>query len=316
MTLMNIGELAERTGLSVKTVRYYSDLGLVPEAERSAGGYRRYDANAVVRLEFVRSLRELGLDLATIRRILERRADLPSVAATHADALTAQIRLLRVQRAALRALARRHWTVEEVEHVNRLARATADEQRRIIEEFLNSIFTDVNVPQDFEARLRQAVPQLPEEPTDEQIEAWLELVELVRDPDFRDRLRQLGQRSFGASGKAAASQSAALPAHHRQAGALAALVSEKAGQALAAGVDPASSEADPIHDELVARFAAVAGREPDAAYRSSLLEMVSLGYDPRAERYWQLIAIINGWPPIPPTMPAWGWFRDAIAARL
>ena len=41
-----------------------------------------------------------------------------------------------------------------------------------------------------------------------------------------------------------------------------------------------------------------------------------IGHDPRAERYWQLLAIINGWPPIPSAMPAWSWFHDAVAARL
>ena len=65
----------------------------------------------------------------------------------------------------------------------------------------------------------------------------------------------------------------------------------------------------------MAAFAASAGREPDAAYRSELLENVRSGYEPRAERYWQLIAIINGWPPIPSVMPAWAWFADALAAR-
>src|SRR5262245_25267331 len=126
MALMQIGELARRTGLSVKTVRYYSDLGIVPEAARTASGYRRYDRAAVVRLEFVRTLRELGLDLATIGRVLRRKEDLATVAASHADALSAQIRLLRVQRAVLRALARRNPTPEEVDRMNRLGQATAD----------------------------------------------------------------------------------------------------------------------------------------------------------------------------------------------
>src|SRR5215471_10693212 len=129
MDLMHIGELARRTRLSVKTVRYYSDLGLVPEAARTASGYRRYDGGAVVRLEFVRTLRELGLDLATIRKVLAQEAELSDVAAAHADAITAQIRLLRVQRAALRTLARRrHHSPEEVDRMTRLAQATADER--------------------------------------------------------------------------------------------------------------------------------------------------------------------------------------------
>lgn len=310
---MHIGEAARRTGLSVRTVRYYSDLGLVPEAARTASGYRRYDGGAVVRLEYVRTLRELGLDLATIRRVLDREAELPAVAAAHAEAIGAQIRLLRLQRAALRALSRRSWTPEELEHVNRLAHATADERRRIIDEFLDSIFAGVHVSPDFDAMMRRAVPEVPDDPTDEQVDAWIELVELVRDTDFRDRLRAMGRHSFGASDGSEPAPPALPSQTPRNLGTTAL---ERAGAALSAGVDPAAAEADTLHDQLVSAYAEAAEREPDETYRRELLDLVQLSYEPRAERYWQLIAIINRWPPIPPAMPAWGWFRDALRARL
>jgi DNA-binding transcriptional MerR regulator len=310
---MHIGEVAQRAGLSVKTVRYYSDLGLVPEAARTSSGYRRYDGAAVVRLEFVRTLRELGLDLATIRRVLQREQDLPAVAAAHAEALGAQIRVLRLQRAALRNLARRDHTPEEVDRMNRLAQATADERRRLMTEFLDSIFDGVAVTSEFEARLRQAMPDLPDDPTDEQVDAWIELAELVRDGGFRDRLRAMGRRSFGTADEP--ERPLATPT---DAGAMqtAALVAERGAAALDSGIDPASPEGDAIHDELVAAFAASVGREPDQEYRRDLLDQIRLGHEPRAERYWQLLAIINGWPPIPSTMGNWSWFIDALAARL
>jgi len=304
---MHIGELARRTQLSVKTVRYYSDLGLVPEADRTASGYRRYDGEAVARLGLVRTLRELGLDLATIARVLAREADLPSIIAAHADALDGQIRVLRAQRAALRALARRGTTPEGIEHMSRLARATAEERRRLITEFLDAIFEGVNVSPDFEAGLRSVMPDLPDEPTDEQVDAWLELADLVRDTDFRARLRDMGRHSFGPGARRPTGADSMRTAH---------LVAERAGAALAAGVDPRAAEANETHDALVAAFAASAGREPDQAYRRELLETVRVGYEPRAERYWQLLAIINGWPPIATVSPAWAWFAEVLAARL
>ncbi len=46
-----IGELARRTGLSVRTIRFYADAGVVQPSARSAAGYRLYDAEAVARLE-------------------------------------------------------------------------------------------------------------------------------------------------------------------------------------------------------------------------------------------------------------------------
>lgn len=311
---MHIGELARRTGLTVKTVRYYSDLGLVPEAERTLSGYRRYDATAVVRLDFVRTLRELGLDLATIRKVLERNLDLPTVAAAHADALGAQIRLLRVQRAALRALARREPTPQEVDRMNRIAQATADERRRLIEEFLDSIFDGVDVdpelaPQarEFHQRMRSVTAELPDDPTDEQVDAWIELAELIRDPGFRERLREMGRRSFGSGGQGTP------PADAQR---LATLVQEKAGAAVAAGIEPASDAATPVVDELVGAYAESGGRADDAAYRRELLDQLELANEPRAERYWQLLATINGWPPIAGVMHLWGWFVEALRARV
>jgi len=308
-------------------VRYYSDLGLVPEADRTLSGYRRYDGTAVLRLEFVRTLRELGLGLGSIRQVLERDVELTAVAAAHADAIGAQIRLLRIQRAALRTLARRQHTPEEVERMTRLAQATAEERHRLINEFIDSIFEGRS--SGIEAGMRRAMPDLPDEPSDEQVDAWLELAALVRDEDFRERLRAMGRQSNQAEPAAPSSldeTAEGIESNERAEGAgvgarpdamaTAAAVTEKALPAAQAGMDPSSEEAGVIHDELVALFAESAGRDTGEAYRRELLDSVRLGSDPRAERYWQLIAIINGWPPIPSTVAGWDWFGDAVAARL
>ena len=71
---ITIGELARRTGLPVRTLRFYSDRGLVEPAGRSDAGYRLYDEDAQARVALVRTLRELGVDLPTIGRVLDRRA--------------------------------------------------------------------------------------------------------------------------------------------------------------------------------------------------------------------------------------------------
>ena len=76
-TLYSIGELARRTGLTVKAIRFYSDRGIVPPTDRSPAGYRLYDIDAVARLDLVRTLRDLGLDLPTIRRSWTGRSRFP-----------------------------------------------------------------------------------------------------------------------------------------------------------------------------------------------------------------------------------------------
>lgn len=144
-TLYSIGELARRTGLTVKTIRFYSDRGIVTPTDRSPAGYRLYNIDAVARLDLVRTLRELGLDLPTIRKVVDRELSLPEAAATHAEALAVQIRVLRLRRAVLMAVAERGSTPEETELMHRLAQLSEDERRRLIGDFLNAAFGGVGV---------------------------------------------------------------------------------------------------------------------------------------------------------------------------
>lgn len=307
---VNIGELSRLTGLPVKTIRYYSDVGLVPEADRSGANYRRYDHASLVRLEFVRTLRELGLDIATIRRVLDRGEDLTKVAAAHAEALGAQIRMLRLRRAALRALSHREPTPQEVDRMSRIARAGADERRRIVDEFLDSIFADADAEAsaEFQAMMRGVPVDLPDDPTDDQVDAWIELAELIRDEDFRARLRAMSRRSFGAE--------PAMPIDRASAMRNATIVVERVSAAMDAAVAPDDPAAAAVVAELVATWAADVGRRDDEGYRRELLAQLRLGYDPRAERYWQLLATLNGWPPVPTTTHRWAWLIAALAATL
>lgn len=65
-----IGTLAERTGVSPETIRYWEDEGVLPQPERSEAGYRLYGEAAVERLRFVRQAQALGLQLDEIAEIL------------------------------------------------------------------------------------------------------------------------------------------------------------------------------------------------------------------------------------------------------
>jgi DNA-binding transcriptional MerR regulator len=69
-TGMKIGALAVRSGLPVKTLRYYEDLGLLPAIGRSEGGYRLFAEESLRRLEFIRRLKTLGLSLEEIQACL------------------------------------------------------------------------------------------------------------------------------------------------------------------------------------------------------------------------------------------------------
>ena len=67
---IRIGAAAQQAGMSVKTIRFYSDEGLIAVAARTQGGYRLYDQQVVEELHLIKNLRGLGLALSTIRSYL------------------------------------------------------------------------------------------------------------------------------------------------------------------------------------------------------------------------------------------------------
>ncbi|MGK5555358.1 heavy metal-responsive transcriptional regulator [Actinomadura kijaniata] len=67
---MRIGVLAAQAGLSTKAIRFYEQIGLLPEPPRTSAGYRDYPADAVTRLAFIRDAQAAGLTLAEIGDIL------------------------------------------------------------------------------------------------------------------------------------------------------------------------------------------------------------------------------------------------------
>nr|WP_308191825.1 MerR family transcriptional regulator [Kitasatospora humi] len=170
-THYSIGELARRTGPAVRTIRFYADEGIVPPTDRSPGGYRRYDTEAAARLDLVRTLRDLGIDLPTVRRILDRETTLPEVAELHVRAIEAQLGTLRRRLAVLRAVARRGASVEETDPMHRLAKLSDVERRSIIREFVEEAFGGLDANPELAAMLRAAMPELPEEPTVAQVGA-------------------------------------------------------------------------------------------------------------------------------------------------
>ncbi len=70
---MLIHELAARSGVSAKTIRYYESIGILPPARRLPNGYRVYDQTDLERLKLVRGARQLGLSLEEIREVLDLR---------------------------------------------------------------------------------------------------------------------------------------------------------------------------------------------------------------------------------------------------
>jgi len=68
---VRIGDVARRTGLTIRTLRYYEEIGLLPPSERLAGGHRVYGEDDIRRLHRVNLLRHVGVPLAQIPEALD-----------------------------------------------------------------------------------------------------------------------------------------------------------------------------------------------------------------------------------------------------
>lgn len=301
MDEMTIGQVAARLGVPVRTVRFWSDEGLVGPPARSAAGYRHYDADSVARLDLVRTLRELGLGLAAIRELLARRRTVAEVAAEHVRALDAEIRLLRLRRTLLQHVSRAGTTTEEMSIVTDLARLSARERQQMIDEFVSRTFADL--PDDapgaaISTGMRTLPAELPDEPSPEQVSAWLELAGLVADESFAARVREMAL-----AGPAATPQEPdALQVDMGR-------LQNLGRQALAGGVEPGTPAAEALVAELLDD-----GRRAAPGRRTALADRLATFTDARVERYWQLLGVLNGWAAWEPAVPAVDWWIAALRA--
>ncbi|MFE6050576.1 MerR family transcriptional regulator [Kitasatospora sp. NPDC056446] len=84
--MLTIGQLAATAGVTVRTVRHYHQVGLLPEPVRDGSGYRRYDAQAAVDLIRIRTLADAGVPLARIDALLRARPEEFAAAVAEIDA--------------------------------------------------------------------------------------------------------------------------------------------------------------------------------------------------------------------------------------
>jgi DNA-binding transcriptional MerR regulator len=273
--LLTIGELARATGLTVRTIRYWSDEGVLTPVTRSTGGYRLYDAESAARLELIRTLRELGLGLDDVRKVLDGERTVAQVAAAHVVALDAQIRSLRTTRAVLSTVARRGSTAEEMTLMNRLARLSAAERRRILQEFVDEMFHGLDLADpDIQERMNTMAMDLPEDPTPRQVDAWVEMAEMVQDPEFRTQMRQAAE--FNAADRAHDTPRGASMWFFKR-------LVELVGRARERGIAPESPEADKVLKDLLGD-----------ADRAAVLERMKATHNPRLARFRELTAVLKG----------------------
>jgi MerR family copper efflux transcriptional regulator len=103
---LTIGALAERTGCNVPTIRYYEEIGLIPQAKRRPSGHRIYDHAAQELLSFIRRCRDFGFPIDQVRELISLSSSAERDCAETRDIAQAHLQTVRDKMAELRALER------------------------------------------------------------------------------------------------------------------------------------------------------------------------------------------------------------------
>ncbi|MEM6340236.1 MAG: helix-turn-helix domain-containing protein [Pseudomonadota bacterium] len=102
--MFSIGELSKRTKVKVPTIRYYEEMGLLSEPERTEGNQRRYDAAGLERLSFIKHARDLGFSIDAISELIQLQGHPDRSCQAATDIAVSQLSDVRAKIKRLRAL--------------------------------------------------------------------------------------------------------------------------------------------------------------------------------------------------------------------
>lgn len=308
--LYKIGELAALSGVPAKTIRFYSDIGALPPTRVSNSGYRLYSDTDRGRLELIRTLRDIDIALPTIIDLLHDRGSVTTALALQLAAVEVTLRTVRRQHALLKAALDQgeEGALTYLDRARAIAKLNALERQRFLNDHLERAFAGVPADEGWKAHFWQgAVLDLPEELTEAQFAAWLELAELVSDEDFIERLNRMGRETWGAARKEEGSVAWGEDQQR---------IYLEAAEAKRAGHTPRSERGQRLVDAYIEQQAHLVGRRDDPDFPADLLATIDRNTDPRAARYWELIAILKGWPAESPIAIGHSWLVEGLRWRV
>ncbi|MEV0245772.1 MerR family transcriptional regulator [Nocardia sp. NPDC050712] len=293
---IGIGELSRRTGVSVRTIRFYCDEGALA-CERTGGGHRTFDADASDQLELIRHLHGLGIGLTRARAVLRGHISVTEAIAAERTAVDSELAALNWRRAALRAVG--NGSPEQQR--NRIELLAAVQDRKTAEDrirhFWRGLLTPLPPPM-FDGFAFMNIPELSAEPTPRQLLTFAELVAHLTVPQAKATMSQ----SIWRARPAELEDRRGLLVGLAEAG-------ERVAPLIVTGADPRPG---PALDHFVATHAAARGLRDTATFRSTLLR-ASRETDPWIQRYWTLTGALVG----PATSGAAQlWLHGALARSV
>lgn len=308
--LYKIGEISRLSGVSVKTIRHYSDEGVVPPSEVTEAGYRLYSKADRSRLELVRTFRAAGFDLTTIRRLLEGDIDPSSTLRLQAEAVDLQLKTLTRRRALLQSTLSRNGGPDASypDRARALGLLEAREREAFLAEHLDRVLDGVPVDPDAKAWFwRGIVSGMPDELDEEQLEAWAELARLASDETFVEAIRKQTKPVWEAAEGNLDSAG--------WSGAVRAAFDEAAG-AVREGRPPTGEREQRVVAGWIEASARAVGKRDDPRFAEWTLSHYERTYDPRMERYWELIATLKRWEYDRTVAKAYRWLIDGLRWRV
>lgn len=294
-----IGELSGLSGVPVRRIRFYSDKGLLPPASRTMANYRVYSDADAARLALIQALRAMGASLAAIRGILARQISLAELLALRLSALEAEIAGKRRIAATLRAALRHpEPTPDDIRRLWTMTSLSNADMRSLTERFFEEVTGDRISPEWKREALAAGTPELPEDPTPEQIDAFAELRAMLTDPALIASAKADSTTMWTADFDPAAYHAAAER------------IFTAIRLAMAKGETPDSQSGLAIARDWLDASAKAMKRAPDASFRDWHLDQYRRHHD-RSLRYQQLLAILRG-----EDAPGreWWWINEALAA--
>jgi len=299
-----IGQISRLTDVSVRRLRFYADKGILPPSDRTEGGYRLFCDEDIVRIDLIKSLRAAGLGLQAIGDLLSQKLTLRQILALRLQEIEAQLNAQRRVASAIKAaLSSADVTNDDLRRIWIMTNLSELERSNAIKHFFEQVIDNSELdPKWGQWMARMSTFQMPDEPTAEQLDAWLELATLLTDPVFVEQMRENGRDAF-------------WPLNADSFKAMQDGILARAAVALADGADPTGALGQSIADDYLRGWALSTGIEADALFYARMRRKY-LQHRPVMRRYWTLVGAMGGLSGLSEPSPETVWIEEATGHRL
>jgi DNA-binding transcriptional MerR regulator len=288
--LYPIGAVAKLTGVPIKTIRYYTDINLLPPTQRTEAGFRLYSTKAIWRLQLIRVLRQLEFSLEEIRAIIGGHLSVNTAIDWQLEAVARQIhQLQRVQEVLQQAKEARHQSEHSLHTLYELGLALSvnvAERSHFVTEKLHALVEQANLPDEWRQHLLDHFTwQSPATFTTKQITAWTEIVSILNDPAFTEEALR-----FNPPAHQQATRQMNIAEYNQQA-----LTLIQQAQSAALRGDPLENETvQTLLRDWIRLIAESTQQSITPEFLHELSAQLSTSSSERMQRFWTLMASLSG----------------------